>query len=260
MSMNTEIQDKAMASSGEKCLRVHSYESMGTFDGPGLRYVVFLQGCPFRCLYCANPDTIDAVGESKVTSPDYIVEQAVSMKPFFGKRGGITFSGGEPTMQAEVLIPLFRRLRDAGIHICIDTNGGIWNKHVEELLGLTDLVLLDVKEINNERHEAITARPNTQTLRTAEWLEQNGRPFWLRYVLVPGLSDAEADLRALGEHFGKYKNIQRVELLPYHTLGVHKYEAMGWEYKLAGTKENTPQQLETAERILREYFPQLVVN
>lgn len=241
-------------------LRVHSYESMGTFDGPGLRYVVFLQGCPFRCLYCANPDTIETVGESKATSPDYIVEQAVSMKPFFGKRGGITFSGGEPTVQAEALIPLFHRLKDAGIHICIDTNGGIWNKHVEELLSLTDLVLLDVKEIDSRKHEAITGRPNTQTLRTAEWLEQNNRPFWLRYVLVPGLSDAEDDLHKLGQHFQNFKNLQRVELLPYHTLGVHKYEAMGWKYPLEGTKENTPEQLEKAENLLREYFPQLVVN
>lgn len=244
----------------EKLIRVHSYESMGTFDGPGLRYVVFLQGCPFRCLYCANPDTIDGVGESKPTSADYIVEQAISMKPFFGKRGGITFSGGEPTVQAEALIPLFRRLRDAGIHICVDSNGGLWNAHVEELMKLCDLVLLDVKEINPARHEHITSRSNTQTLQTAAWLEEHEHPFWLRYVLVPGLSDFEEDLRALGEHFKGYKQIQRVELLPYHTLGVHKYEAMGMDYKLKETKENTPEQLKRAEDILREYFPQLVVN
>lgn len=241
-------------------IRVHSYESMGTFDGPGLRYVVFLQGCPFKCLYCANPDTIDSVGESKLTDASYILEQAVSMKPFFGKRGGITFSGGEPTVQAEALVPLFRQLRGAGLHICVDSNGAVWNKHVEELFGLADLILLDVKEINAERHEHITSRPNTQTLRTAEWLEQHDHPFWLRYVLVPGLSDFEEDLRRLGEHFRDYKQIQRVELLPYHRLGVHKYEALGWEYKLAEVKENTPEQLARAEHVLREYFPQLVVN
>lgn len=241
-------------------IRVHSYESMGTFDGPGLRYVVFLQGCPFRCLYCANPDTIDPVGQSKLTDPDYIVEQAVSMKPFFGKRGGITFSGGEPTVQAEALVPLFRRLKTEGIHICVDSNGGVWNSHVEELLSLADLVLLDVKEFNSKRHEHITGRPNTQTLRTAEWLEEHQHPFWLRYVLVPGLSDNEEDIRALGEHFKDYKTIERVELLPYHTLGVHKYEALGWTYKLEGVKENTPEQLERAESLLREYFPQLIVN
>ena len=241
-------------------IRVHSYESMCTFDGPGLRYVVFLQGCPFRCKYCANPDTIDPVGESKLTDPDYILQQAVSMKPFFGKRGGITFSGGEPTVQAEALIPLFRRLKDAGLHICVDTNGGIWNSHVEELLGLTDLVLLDVKEINSTRHEAITARPNTQPLRTAEWLETHERPFRLRYVLVPGISDFEEDLHTLGEHFKDYRQIERVELLPYHRLGVHKYKALGWDYALKDVPENTPEQLQKAEKILRTYFPQLVVN
>ena len=244
----------------EKTIRVHSYESMGTFDGPGLRYVVFLQGCPFRCLYCANPDTIDGVGESKPTSPDYIYEQAVSMKPFFGKRGGITFSGGEPTVQAEALVPLFRRLKEAGIHTCIDSNGGVWNEHVEELFRLADLILLDVKEIDSARHAHITGRGNERTLLTARWLEENGHPFWLRYVLVPGLSDLEEDLRALGRHFAGYRQVERVELLPYHRLGVHKYEAMGLDYKLKDTKENTPEQLARAETVLREYFPQLVVN
>lgn len=241
-------------------IKVHSYESMGTYDGPGLRYVVFLQGCPFRCAYCANPDTIEPIGESTPTTADYIVEQAFSMKPFFGRRGGITFSGGEPTVQAQTLVPLFRRLKAAGIHICVDTNGGVWNEHVEELFRLTDLVLLDVKHIDPERHKSITGRSNEQTLRTAAWLEAAGRSFWLRYVLVPGLSDDEAHLHALGRHFADYSRIERVELLPYHTLGVHKYEALGWKYPLEGTRENTPEQLARAESILRSYFPQLVVN
>lgn len=244
----------------DQLINVHSYESMGTYDGPGLRYVVFLQGCPFRCLYCANPDTIDAVGESTPTSPEYILRQAVSMKPFFGKRGGITFSGGEPTVQAEKLIPLFRQLKAEGLHICVDSNGAVWNPHVEELFSLADLILLDVKEIHPDRHVHITGRSNGQTLRTAAWLEDHNHPFWLRYVLVPGLSDAAEDLHALGRHFQDYKQIQRVELLPYHTLGVHKYESLGWDYKLKDTKENTPEQLEAAAAILRDYFPQLVVN
>ena len=233
---------------------------MGTFDGPGVRYVVFLQGCPFRCRYCANPDTIDAVGESTPTSPDYIVEQAVSMKPFFGKRGGVTFSGGEPTVQAAALVPLVERLKVAGIHVCLDSNGAVWNADVERLLSLADLVLLDVKQFNPERHRRLTGRDNTQTLRTAQWLEQHGRPFWLRYVLVPGWSDDEADIRALGEHFKAYIQLQRVEILPYHTLGVHKYEAMGWEYPLRGVKENTPAQLDRAKALFDEYFPLVVVN
>lgn len=243
-----------------KQLRVHSYESMGTFDGPGLRFVVFLQGCPFRCLYCANPDTIDPVGESKLTDPDYIYDQVVSMKAFFGRRGGVTFSGGEPTVQAEALVPLCQRLKEAGFHICIDSNGTVWNEHVEALFRTVDLVLLDVKEIDPERHETITSRSNARTLETAAWLEREGHPFWLRYVLVPGLSNDDEHLHRLGRHFADYKQIERVELLPYHTLGVHKYEAMGLDYKLKGIKENSPEQLDHAAAILRTYFPQLVVN
>ena len=234
-------------------LRVHSYESMGTFDGPGLRLVVFLQGCNFRCLYCANPDTIDAKGESKETSVDEIARMAMSQRPFFGKKGGVTFSGGEPTFQAKELIPVVKRLKELGIHVCLDSNGGIWNEHVEELLGLVDLVLLDVKQFNPERHITLTERKNEPTLRTAEWLEKNGKPFWMRYVLVPGYSNAEEDIRALGEHFKDYQMIQRIEILPYHTLGVHKYEAMGKEYKLQGVKENTPQQLDEAHALFEEY-------
>ncbi len=240
-------------------LKVHSYESMGTYDGPGLRLVVFLQGCPFRCLYCANPDTISFEG-GKLTDMEDIVRMAVSQKPFFGRRGGITFSGGEPTMQAKELLPLFARLKEEGIHICLDTNGGAWNPDIEQLFMNTDLVLLDCKQFNNTRHEALTGRSNTQTLETAKWLEENGKPFWLRYVLVPGISDLEEDIRALGEHFKGYKMIQRVEILPYHTLGKHKYESLGWEYKLEGTPSNTPQQLDRAVNLFKEYFDCVILN
>ena len=241
-------------------IRVHSYESLGTYDGPGIRLVVFLQGCNFRCLYCANPDTIDAKGESKETSPEEILKMAVSQKPFFGKKGGITFSGGEPTFQAKALIPLFKMLKDAGIHICVDTNGSIWNDDVKELLSLADLVLLDVKEFNPNRHKILTERSNEQTLKTAAWLEENGKPFWLRYVLVQGYSAFKEDMEALGEHFKDYKQIERVEILPYHTLGVHKYEAMNMEYKLKGVEYNTPQQLEDAKQIFQKYFKTVYVN
>ena len=211
-------------------INVHSYESMGTFDGPGLRLVVFLQGCPFRCLYCANPDTIDVKGGTP-TPPNEILQMAISQKAFFGKKGGITFSGGEPTLQAEALIPLFKDLKDNDIHICLDTNGGIWNNNVEELVGLTDLILLDIKQFNPERHRMLTGRGNEQTLRTANWLEEHAHPFWLRYVLVPG-----------------------------YRLGVHKYEAMGWDYQLKEVKENSPEQLEQAEMLFKEYFANVIVN
>ncbi len=254
------LSDKSFRPYFAMKLKVHSYESMGTFDGPGLRLVVFLQGCNFRCLYCANPDTIDPVGESKETSVDEIVRMAMSQRPFFGKKGGVTFSGGEPTAQAKALVPLVRRLKELGIHTCLDTNGGIWNEDVEELFSLIDLVLLDVKEFNPARHRDLTARSNEQTLRTAQWLEEHEHPFWMRYVLVPGISSFEEDIRALGEHFKNYKMVQRIEILPYHTLGVHKYEAMGQEYRLKGVKENTPEQLDAAKALFDEYFPTVFVN
>ena len=158
------------------------------------------------------------------------------------------------------VIPLFRRLKESGIHICVDTNGSVWNDDVKELLSLADLILLDVKQYNPERHRVLTERSNEQTLRTAEWLESIGKPFWLRYVLVQGYSAIEEDIRALCTHFSPYKMLQRVEILPYHTLGVHKYEAMGKEYKLAGVKENTPAQLDEAKAIFDEYFPKVYIN
>ncbi len=241
-------------------IRVHSYESLGTYDGPGIRLVVFLQGCNFRCLYCANPDTIDSKGESKETMPEEILKMAVSQKPFFGNKGGITFSGGEPTFQAKALIPLFKMLKEAGIHICVDTNGGIWNDDVKELLSLADLVLLDIKEFNPTRHKTLTERSNEQTLRTAAWLEEKNKPFWLRYVLVQGYSAFDEDMIALGEHFKDYTQIKRVEILPYHTLGVHKYEAMNMEYKLKGVEYNSQEQLERAKALFEKYFKTVYVN
>ncbi len=240
-------------------IKVHSYESMGTYDGPGLRLVVFLQGCPFRCLYCANPDTIPFEG-GKATETEEIVKMAVNQKPFFGKRGGVTFSGGEPTAQAAQLVPLVKRLKEEGINICIDTNGGIWNSSVEEILTMTDLILLDCKQIDSRKHEALTGRSNSRTLETASWLEENGKPFWLRYVLVPGISDLEEDIRALGEHFKTFRMLQRVEILPYHTLGIHKYESLGQEYKLKDTPLNTPEQLDRALKLFQEYFSCAVMN
>ena len=224
-------------------------------DGPGFRCTLFTQGCPHHCPGCHNPQTHDFAGGKDVELDTLLHDMCRS--PLVK---GVTFSGGEPTFQATALVPLVRQLHGAGIHVCLDSNGGVWNPAVEELLGLVDLVLLDVKQADSERHRALTGRENAQTLRTAAWLEAHGKPFWLRYVLVPGISDAEADIRALGERLGGYKSVERVELLPYHTLGVHKYEAMGLEYKLRDVRENTPEQLDRAAALLREYFPTVVVN
>ena len=240
-------------------LRVHSYESMGTFDGPGIRLVVFLQGCPFRCLYCANPDTI-AINEGNLTEPAHILNMAISEKPFFGKKGGITFSGGETTLQAKELIPLFKDLKKNGINICLDTNGGLWNKNVRELIDLTDLVLLDVKHIDSSKHKQLTHYDNTTTLELAKYLEDQGKKFWLRYVLVPKLTNNEEDIRRWCEHFKNYKHIERIEILPYHTLGVSKYESLGWDYLLKDIKLNTADEIKFAENIFNEYFSCVIVN
>ena len=240
-------------------VRVHSFESMGTYDGPGLRLVVFVQGCNFRCVYCANPDTMACTGGEDVAI-DEIVRMAVSEKPFFGRRGGVTFSGGEPTLQASALLPLFERLKAEGIHICLDTNGSVMNDAVRRLLALTDLVLLDVKEINDTRHRDLTGCSNAATLAFADWMEANGRDFWLRYVLVPGVTSMREDLHALCERFKGYRMLRRVEILPYHTLGRHKYDHLGMVYRLDGVRENTPEEIEEAASIFRSYFDCVRVN
>ena len=196
----------------------------------------------------------------KPTEIEEIVRMALSQKAFFGKRGGITFSGGEPTLQAKALIPLFKRLKEEGIHICLDSNGSILNDDTKELFKLTDMVLLDIKEFNAERHFLITGRENNNTLETAAYLQANNIPMWIRYVLVPGHTDFEEDIRALGTHFQSYSMIQRIEILPYHTLGAHKYEALKKPYLLKGVKENTPEKLEIARKLFEQYFPVVFVN
>jgi len=234
-------------------LRIHSYESMGTYDGPGLRLVVFLQGCRFRCLYCANPDTIPETG-GILTDPEEILRMAMSQKPFFGKKGGVTFSGGEPTLQAEALLPLCKSLKAEGIHICLDTNGNNFNDSTKALYQYIDMALLDVKEIDPERHRILTSHSNEQTLMTAAWLEETGKSMRLRYVLVPGYSDFEEDLHAFGKHFQNYQYIDRVEILPYHTYGIHKYESLNEPYALSGVKENSVEQIAKATEIFKRYF------
>lgn len=246
-------------SPGQPSLRIHSYESLGTYDGPGIRLVVFLQGCNFRCLYCANPDTIDTRGGTP-TPIDEVVQKAVNEKPFFGRKGGVTFSGGEPTLQAAALVPLVEELHKHGINVCIDTNGSILDDNARRLYTLADLVLLDIKQYSPERHRLLTCHDNTTTLHTARYLAEVGTPFWLRYVLVPGYSDQPDDIVALCNELKDNTALQRVEILPYHTLGMHKYEPLGWEYKLAHVPYNTPEQLEAARAIFARYFTNVRVN
>ncbi len=240
-------------------LKVHSIESLGTFDGPGIRLVIFLQGCNFTCSYCANADTIPMKG-GKERDIEELVAQAVNQRPFFGKKGGVTVSGGEPLLQAKALTKLFKRLHQEGINTCVDTNGSVFNDDVKELMEHTDLVLLDIKHIRQEVHKEITGTNNLKTLAFAEYLKKINKPVWLRYVLVPTLSDDKDDLHTLGEHFKSYDNVQKIEIQPYHSLGVHKYEHLGIEYQLGHIKENTQEQLKTAYNIYSQYFKEVIVN
>ncbi len=240
-------------------LAVHSFESFGTFDGPGIRLVIFLQGCNFKCLYCANPDTITLKGGTQ-TPIEEIVKMAKNQRPFFGDSGGVTISGGEPLLQAEELQKLFRALKEENFHCCIDTNGSILNDSTKELLKLTDIVLLDIKHVINDEHKKITARNNDRTLEFAKYLKNNNITTWIRYVLVPGYTDSEDALTSLGETFKEYNNIEKLEIQPYHSLGVHKYKHLDMPYQLTDVEHNTPEQLQRAKDMLTPYFKEIIIN
>ena len=241
-------------------IRVHSIESFGTQDGPGIRLVYFLQGCKFKCLYCHNPDTIPMNG-GLTYKIEHLMRRAINMKGYFGKQGGITVSGGEPLIQSQQLIPLFKRFKEEGIHTNIDTNGRVLNEYTKELLdNYADLVMLDIKHMDPEWHLKLTGMDNASTFRFAKYREESGKPMWLRYVLVPGYSDQEEHLHALGQYFKDYQTIEKIELLPYHKLGVHKWKEMGWKYELLDVPENTQEQIDKASAILSPYFKEVKVK
>ncbi len=242
-------------------LRVHSIESLGTHDGPGIRTVVFLQGCKLKCVYCHNPDTI-AMDGGEEYEIDALVDRVLKMKPYFGKRGGVTVSGGEPLLQSKSILPFFKRLKQEGIHTSIDTNGRILNHFTKELLDdYTDLVMLDIKHMTEEGYQALTGMRNKETtFNLAKYREASGKKMWLRYVLIPGLTNVPELLHAMGTYFKDYKTIERMEILPYHQLGAHKWEALGWEYPLKDARENTQEELQAAVAILKNYFKEVTLN
>ena len=239
---------------------VHSVESCGTVDGPGIRFIVFLAGCSLRCQYCHNPDT-SFKRRGKERSVEDMLEEISRYTAFLKNAGGgVTISGGDPLFQPDFTRALLRGCKEMGLHTCIDTSGHLGCNADDALLADTDLVLLDIKAWNPEQYRKVTGQSLQPTLDFAEKLAARGIPRWLRYVLVPGYSDREADIRALGAHFGSYRMLERVEILPYHTLGAHKYDALGWEYRLRGVKENTPAQLDAARALFEEYFATVFVN
>lgn len=214
--------------------RVHSIESFGTVDGPGIRLVVFMQGCPMRCLYCHNPDTWDFSGGEEMTA-DEIISQFLKNRAFYAG-GGITVTGGEPLLQVEFLTELFAKAKEHGIHTCIDTSGITFNKDntekIDTLLALTDLVMLDIKHIDEQKHIALTGHSNENILSFAKHLEEKNIPVWVRHIIAQGYTDSPADLLSLGEFLGTLKNLKALDVLPYHTMGVHKYKELGLDYAL----------------------------
>jgi pyruvate formate lyase activating enzyme len=236
-------------------LRVHSIETFGAHEGPGIRLVVFLQGCPLRCLYCHNPDTQPCdEASAKFYSNEQILELLEKERPYFVRKGGLTVSGGEPTLQTPALLELFPLVRERGFHVAIDTNGVIFTPQVNALYDMTDLVILDVKHIDDGWHRKLTGSGNQNVLRNAEYRERSGKPMWLRYVLVPGWSDQPEFLKQWAQHFADYKTVERVEILPYHTLGVHKYAALGRPYLLEGVAPPSRHRVEQARQIFAEHL------
>lgn len=220
---------------------IHSKESFGTVDGPGIRYVLFMQGCPLRCLYCHNPDTWEIGTGEEITADDVIKE--FNKNRSFYKNGGITVTGGEPLLQVDFLICLFKKAKKEGIHTCIDTSGITYSPNnaeyvakLKELLSYTDLVMLDIKHIRAEAHKALTGADNKNILLFAKFLEENNIPLWIRHIIVQGYTDKPEDLVCLGEFIGTLKNLKALDVLPYHTMGVNKYKEMGIPYALEGVE------------------------
>lgn len=212
---------------------VHSFESMGLVDGPGIRSVVFLQGCRLRCRYCHNPDTWSLQGGEE-TTPEALVKKLCRFKPYFARSGGgVTFSGGEPLMQPEFLGETLRLCRKAGIHTCIDTAGAGLGEYAD-ILRHTDLVLYDVKHWDPEAYRSLTGLPMDDTLAFVEAVRASGTPMWVRHVVVPGLTDSRAHLAKLWDYAHTLPNVERVELLPYHLLGKNKFAVLGVPYTLEG--------------------------
>ena len=225
--------------------RVHSIESFGTVDGPGIRMVIFLSGCPMRCLYCHNPDTWDPKGGTHMTAEE-ILDQYEQARPFY-KKGGITVSGGEPLMQIGFVTELFEKAKKSGIHTCLDTSGITFNlgsqavmAHFERLLASTDLILLDIKHIDPKEHVKLCAQPQDNILAFAAYLEKKQIPVWIRHVVVPGITDREEYLYRLGRYLGTLKNVKALDVLPYHDMGKAKYRQLGIPYPLEDTAPLPP--------------------
>lgn len=241
--------------------KIHSLESFGAADGPGVRFVVFLKGCSMRCKYCHNPDSWASQGGEEWTAED-LLKKVIRYKGYWGKDGGITVSGGEPLLQIDFLIEFFKLAKAEGVHTTIDTSGNPFTREepfflkFQELMKYTDLLLLDIKEINPERHKALTKQDNANILDMAKYLSDIEKPMWIRHVLVPENSDFDEDLDELNLFIEKLSNVKRIDVLPYHTLGLFKWENLGIKYELEGIDPPSEERIQNAEKRLNvaKYF------
>ncbi len=234
---------------------IHSIESFGSVDGPGVRYIIFLSGCPYRCLYCHNPDTWKP-GQGQERSPQDLLNEALSCREYWGSKGGITVSGGEPLLQTDFLIDLFTLAKEQGINTCIDTAGGPftstgpWFEKFQKLMSLTDTVLLDIKHIDSAEHKKLTGHSNENVIELFRYLDSIQKPVWIRHVLVPGITDDDKWLTLTRDFIRTLSNIHRVEILPYHTLGISKYQNLGIPYPLDKTPGPSAERIANAKKIL----------
>ena len=255
--MNSQHIELSDLPTSETMLRVHSVESFGSVDGPGIRFVIFLKGCAMRCQYCHNPDTWDRAG-GNLRSVDDVLTQALRYRSYWGEKGGITVSGGEALLQIQPLTELFHKAKNLGINTCLDTSAQPFSRKdgrfsaFEALMKYTDLVLLDIKHIDNDAHKRLTGWENENILDCARYLSDIHKPVWIRHVLVPGINDDDESLHRLRSFIDTLSNVERVEVLPYHDLGVYKWEQLGIPYKLTDVKSPTEESVLHARKILTE--------
>lgn len=235
---------------------VHSIETFGSVDGPGIRYILFLQGCRLRCAFCHNADSWQ-INERDMRSADDILNHALRYRPYWGEEGGITVSGGEPLLQIDFLIELFTKAKAMHIHTCIDTAGEPFTKEPEwfakfnQLMEVTDLLLVDIKHIDTRKHIRLTGKSNENIIEMFHYLDRINKPVWIRQVLVPGWTDDEEDLHKTRAFIDSLHNVQKTEVLPYHSLGAYKWEKLGLSYPLADIEPPSSQKIQIAENILK---------
>ena len=234
---------------------IHQLESFGCADGPGSRFIIFFSGCPMRCKFCHNPDTWN-MQKGKLYTSDELIKEALSCRSYWGKKGGITVSGGEPLMQLDFLIELLTKAKEKGINTCIDTAGGPFTKEGEwfekfkKLMEVTDLLLMDIKHIDEEEHVKLTGMSGKNVRQMFEYLDEIKKPIWIRHVLTPGITDNDEYLAKTRDFIRTLGNVQRVEVLPYHGLGAMKYKDLGMDYVLKDTESPSQERVENARKIL----------